>query len=439
MARLARRPLPIAMALGLALCCMAASARADDDPFGPSKRPPGAPAKVAEDAPPALEALRPWLAHADWVCRALAARELARRTDDGTVALLATTLAREDEGLVLGMVLKSLAGRMRDDLLAEGGPGLADRTVALLRHAHPVVAKRALEVAKVLPPIALGDDAARYADWWARGRAGFAVECDLAKERRRAAREAAHLRPAPGETVTSAAPSELRRYTELDRIHREGLELVVCLDQTGSMEDVIGAAKAGIVDLIRRMRRLAPKFRVGLVTYDDAAYARFALLSDEAYVEREFRKIGAGGGGDMEEGVDKAIATALRQEKMAWSRAAVRVVVVVGDAPPHDGDVEPLLRAIDRARQDDRYEVPVRIDTVSTCDSGDTDRDGYVPHFRDIARHGGGTGVLLGGTRNLVMELMVASFGPAWREPIRDLLAETAAFDAAAAPKKPAR
>jgi Mg-chelatase subunit ChlD len=424
----------------LALLVLAAApreARADDDPFGPVKPRPGSSKPAPADAPPAIEALRPWLAHEDWVCRALAARELSKRSEDGVVSMLAAQCVRETEPFVLATCMKSLAGLPRDDLLAEGGPPLAARVVASLRHPHPGVAARALAIVKVLPPLALGDAIERYEDWWARGKDGFAAECGLAAERRQAAR-AAKPAPAPvhepGETVTAGRADRLERYADLDRIHREGLELVVCLDQTGSMGDVIAAAKAGIVDLMRRMRRLAPKFRVGLVTYDDGAYDRFALTTDEAYAEKMLGKVGAGGGGDMEEGVDQAIDLALRQEKMAWSRAAMRVIVVVGDAPPHEEDVAHMVRAIAKARADDRFEVPIRLDTISTVSGNGADADGYVPYFREIAHRGGGTAVLASDSRVLMTEIMVASFGPAWREPIRALLADVAAFDALAPP-----
>ena len=138
----------------------------------------------------------------------------------------------------------------------------------------------------------------------------------------------------------------------------------------------------------------------------------------------------ASGGGDYEEGVDKALALAFEQRKVAWSRKALRVIVLVGDAPPHDDDAGPMMRTILARRDDPAFEAPVRIDTITTV-PGARAPDDLVPYFGDIARAGRGAALVLGSTRDLAAELLLASFGPAWREPLRALLDELDAFDAA--------
>ena len=75
---------------------------------------------------------------------------------------------------------------------------------------------------------------------------------------------------------------------------------------------------------------------------------------------------------------------------------------------------------------------PVRIDTITTV-PGARAPDDLVPYFGDIARAGRGAALVLGSSRDLAAELLLASFGAAWREPLRALLEELDAFDAAAA------
>ena len=423
-------------------------ASAGDDPFGPMRRPQapadprGGPATGRPETPTGpvdIAAMKPWLAEESWLCRAFAARELAHRSDDGTIALLTPALEREDDPRVLAFLLSALSGRPRDDLLAEGGVALADRLVALLGHAHPGVAGRALRALTPMAPVRLGTEPAPYLQWWAKGRDGLALEATLAREHVLAARAAAAARAtkgtalAPGETKT-VGPASLDRFRDLERIHRDGLEIVVCLDSTGSMGDVIAAAKAHVVDLVKRLRSLAPRVRVGLVTYDDGAEVRIALTSDELAVERELKKVFAEGGGDEEEGVDKAVLLALRGDRVAWSQKALRVILVVGDAPPHEDDVPGFLRALAQRRDDPLFEAPVRVDTVSTAEGNDTDAAGLVPHFREIATAGHGTAVRLASTRDLLMELLLACFGPAWREPLRELLRDIDALESEARP-----
>ena len=354
---------------------------------------------------------------------------LSHRSDDETVRILTYGVGRETDPRVLSVLLRALVGRPRDDLLAEGGVELGDRLVPLFRHAHPTVRARALSIVSTLTNARLGDQPDPYVLAWDRGRAGVASDAALANQRR-AASKGPGSRLADGEPHTYAAAA-MARYADLDRIHRHGLELVICLDSTGSMGGVIEPAKRNLVALIERLRRLAPKLRVGLVTYDDGARVRSSLTTDERALERDFQKVVAEGGEDYEEGVDKAVLVALRQDKVAWSGKASRVIVVVGDAPPHDEDVAPMLKAVALSRADARYECPVRIDTISTHRGMGGDSGGLVPYFRALAAAGHGAALKLSETKDLAVELVVSAFGPSWREPIKTLLVELDAFDRA--------
>jgi Mg-chelatase subunit ChlD len=440
------RPTLIALALAT-LCRLFPPAAADGvgDPFGPVNRPGGEAPKgpAGEPPPPAIAALRPWLVHEDWVTRALAAREMSRRSEDGVVEALAAALARETDERVTLFLLKALAGRPRQDLLAEAGGALVDALLPLARDARPTIARRALTVLRAMPPLDLGDDPARYDAWWRKGREGLALEVAEAVERLAAARRGAArpgAGPTPDDSHTTPRDDRLEKFRALDRIHRDGLEVVVCLDDTGSMGDVIAEAKASVRRLLGTLRTLAPKFRAGLVTYEDGASVRIPLTTDDAAVEKELRKVEAGGGGDPEEGVDVAVLLALKQERLAWSRKAMRAICVVGDAPPHRDDLDRLYAAIEKARADDLYEVPIRVDTVSCPSSDDVDEQGYVAHFREIASRGRGTAVRLRSVGTLALELTIASFGPEWREAIRELLADLEVHERETAAKSvPAR
>jgi hypothetical protein len=352
-----------------------------------------------------LAAFRPWLSHEDWLCRALAANELSRRSDDETVKILTGALGRETDVRVLSVLLRALTGRIRDDLLVEGGVDLGDRLVPLVKHEHPTIRTRALSILATLAPVRLGEQPEAYLLWWDRGRAGLALEAGLATERRAAAKKPGSSL-ADGEPHTFAAAA-MAKYENLDRIHRYGLELVICLDSTGSMGGVIEPAKKNLVVLIERLRRLAPRLRVGLVTYDDGARLRSSLTTDEQALERDFKKVFAAGGDDYEEGVDKALAVALRQ-------------------------AGPMLKAVAKSRSDGNFECPVRIDTISTNLGAGGDADGLVPYFRALASVGHGAALKLSQTKDLAVELVMSAFGPTWREPIRALLAEMDAFDLAA-------
>ncbi|MFV1958833.1 MAG: VWA domain-containing protein, partial [Planctomycetota bacterium] len=223
--------------------------------------------------------------------------------------------------------------------------------------------------------------------------------------------------PRAGGRTPPAGPPDAELFGRLQALRKDGLEVVIVMDSTGSMASVIGAAAGRSASLVRRLAWLVPRFRAGLVTYDDQARLREPLTTDGEVLREAFRKVSAHGGGDWEEGVDKGIALALVQDQVGWSRRAYHVIVVVGDAPPHAGDVTGLLRRIRRARDDVLFEHPVTIHTVATTSAG-------VDHFGVIARAGKGAYVTLARVGRLEEELVTLVFGPAWRDRVRPWLQE---------------
>jgi Mg-chelatase subunit ChlD len=284
----------------------------------------------------------------------------------------------------------------------------------LAEHENRRVRTRARTVLEAIPAESPGRDLAALKGWWSRGRAAFEKEHQA-------------LLSGPLETVGAAVPlapgetpsttPECDPYDYLERVRKDGLEVCIVMDNTGSMIPVIAAAKAQAVALLRRLALFVPRVRAGLVTYDDGAYVRTALTREESVLLKSFNRVAASGGGDVEEGVDKGLRLALRQEKMGWSKAGWRVLVVVGDAPPHEPDVPGLLKHLREARDDDLYDHPVIVHTVSTDLAG-------VPHFAAIARAGGGHAVTLHDTGRLVEELVALTFGSGCATRIRPWLEE---------------
>lgn len=359
-------------------------------------------ADVADDQPPPLsrKQLDTWLAHEAWHIRSLVMLDLQRMQGLRPIEAIAARLPEEAHAYVLACGLKVLASRARVSLVAGGGPPLIDQLIRLARHPHPTVRTRALKILGTLPPkdeAEASKDLSGLVRWWLRNRQ--AIE----QEQKRLRPELLRAVTRTSSKTGSVAEKTPRLYDHLDRIRTHGLELVIVMDHTGSMGPVIGAAKVRAVKLIRQVREYVPRFRAGLVTYDDAARLRIPLTTQAAALEKAFRKVAAGGGGDYEEGVDKGIAHALVQELIGWSRSAQRVIVVVGDAPPHDGDVRRLLRMIRHARDDDLYDLPIVVHTVST--------QGSVESFPEIARAGGGAHVRLRSAARLVQEMIVLVLG----------------------------
>jgi Mg-chelatase subunit ChlD len=119
------------------------------------------------------------------------------------------------------------------------------------------------------------------------------------------------------------------------------IDVAFCLDTTGSMSGLLEGAKTKIWSIVNTISTAKPRpqLRIALVGYRDL---------NDAYVTRVYdfttnletmyghlREFHAGGGGDTPEHVNQALHETVN--KLSWSKspAALKIVYLVGDAPPH--------------------------------------------------------------------------------------------------------
>lgn len=141
---------------------------------------------------------------------------------------------------------------------------------------------------------------------------------------------------------------------------RPTVEVVFVLDTTGSMDGLLEAAKQKVWAVANEIARgkPSPRVRMGLVGYrdkgDDYLTRVHPLTDDLDETYSHLLALRAGGGGDGPEHVVAALSDAV--DKMSWSSdpKALKLVYLVGDAPPHFDyaeapKLEPLLqRAVRR-------------------------------------------------------------------------------------------
>ena len=119
------------------------------------------------------------------------------------------------------------------------------------------------------------------------------------------------------------------------------IEVCFVLDTTGSMSGLIEGAKQKIWSIANEMisAKPTPELKIGLIGYrdrgDEYVVKSFKLTDDIDSIYAHLRKFEAGGGGDTPESVNEALAEAI--DKMPWSqdRKVLKIVFLVGDAPPH--------------------------------------------------------------------------------------------------------
>jgi hypothetical protein len=169
---------------------------------------------------------------------------------------------------------------------------------------------------------------------------------------------------------------------------RPQVELVFALDTTSSMTGLIEGAKKKIWSLASFVAQgqPTPDLRVGLIGFrdigDDYVTKVYDLDSDLDRVYRRLRSFRAEGGGDTPEHVARALDESVR--KMSWtpSPAVVKVIYLVGDAPPHT-DYDDGFSVAKAARA--AHGKGIQVHTIQCGNDGDTETT-----WRRVASLGGG-------------------------------------------------
>jgi Mg-chelatase subunit ChlD len=120
------------------------------------------------------------------------------------------------------------------------------------------------------------------------------------------------------------------------------VEVVFCLDTTGSMGGLIQGAKDKIWAISNQIAsgKPTPDLKIGLVAYRDKndAYVTqvFDLTADLDAVHAKLKTFQAQGGGDTPEHVNQALHDGVHKIKWGEDTKALRIIFLVGDAPPHE-------------------------------------------------------------------------------------------------------
>ena len=218
------------------------------------------------------------------------------------------------------------------------------------------------------------------------------------------------LIPSDGSALTELEPTvfaDLERYVE--SLGGQRIDLVICLDCTASMYGEIVAAQRGVDDLMLLLGDISHQFRVGIVGYRDRRNEfetrGWDLNSNLPVVRKRLWSLTADEGGNRPESVSKALR--LAYDEMSWHPDAKRLLVLVGDAPPHVGTGTNCVNAAARAAR-----AGIVTHTMRT-------EDDLVEHFEEIAAAGTGHAVHLEHDAALMAEIAGLTFGDRFGGPFR--------------------
>ena len=162
------------------------------------------------------------------------------------------------------------------------------------------------------------------------------------------------------EQIADPGDPRWRKALELTRFTLDHLDVALAVDSTGSMMPVVRWIQRDVTKLMRAFCLISYEPRLSIIFYRDHGDAYvvkpFPFTSNAGLLSRAIGGIKAKGGGDEPEAVYEALGTALTKQKWSSGHYARRIVVIVGDAPPHQstmGDIEKMVTAA--AKQNFRF------------------------------------------------------------------------------------
>jgi hypothetical protein len=168
------------------------------------------------------------------------------------------------------------------------------------------------------------------------------------------------------------------------------LDLIFCIDVTGSMEDDIASVKAAASDIVNAIAAKNDDYRVAIVAYrdwdDSMGYPMFedyAFSGDRSAVIANINRLSVGGGDDTPEAVFEALMRAIDSQAVGgWRNNVNKQIILMGDAPPHNPSRQGFTPAIVAKAAEDAD--PVVIQAVVVGNDGYYDAEA-VEAFRELA------------------------------------------------------
>src|SRR5215470_13430845 len=227
-------------------------------------------------------------------------------------------------------------------------------------------------------------------------------------------------------------------------LRKVGLDLVLVIDTTESMQFVIDEVKEHATSLVENLQRMVPTARVGVVVYRDKGDEYVVKWSDLSFKTDKLRSfisnIRAAGGGDWEEAVLEGVEAAVHE--LSWRKKSKKIIILIGGSPPHPEDVKPLEELVRKFRQDNGS-----LSTIDVTDHLHLSFNRELWHslygnkpfvappkpefykqvtdvYGDLAKDGGGELIELADDKKLIRDVLVLTFGSRWKTEMAQHLKE---------------
>jgi len=208
-------------------------------------------------------------------------------------------------------------------------------------------------------------------------------------------------------------------------VREMGLDVVFIFDATSSMAEFLRQVKTKIANLAMTFKALVPTVRIGLVAYrdhtDDFVTKSFPLTHKTQQLEGFLQDMDPVGGGDHAEAVTDGLRAAINE--FNWGRDSKKIILLVGDAPPHPEDMQQARELVEKFRT----RMNGMVATLDTSSQnmrlpGQGPAQGVLPEFKELAEIGGGESARMVDEEKVIKQMVVLVFGTKWESYLDEFL-----------------
>jgi von Willebrand factor type A domain-containing protein len=220
-------------------------------------------------------------------------------------------------------------------------------------------------------------------------------------------------------------------------LRKVGLDVVLVIDATDSMQFVIDSVKGRLLKLITSLRVMVPTSRIGIVAYRDKGdeyITKWVDLSFSTGKLQDFLStLRAGGGGDWPEAVYEGLDVAIND--LSWRKKSKRIIILVPGSPPHpdtisnclhvaqsfqaQGGVLSVVDLADKMHEDFERAVSRYTAHPTNDEFKPSPLPPFYQEFRNtmasLAKGGGGDFIPLTEDKALTRQIIVLAFGSRWQ------------------------
>ncbi len=129
-------------------------------------------------------------------------------------------------------------------------------------------------------------------------------------------------------------------------------EIVFSLDTTGSMSAILDEVRARLQDMIQRLQADIPGIKISVIAHGDYCDSEHFYVTKHMDFSDNIRElcefvndVGGTGGGDVAECYELVLR--LVREQLSWQPVSQKVLIMIGDAYPHESDYPDNVQNID--------------------------------------------------------------------------------------------